>query len=278
MAPVKKIYFFFITGLLLSACYTPRYIYSPPASNVPVLTKKGDSKLAAFYSSSPFSNTSSKNFYNYGFDIQAAFALSKHWALIVNKTNRYEKNSGDFDYSLSDSAVIRYKRGLTEFGGGYYTMLSHGNKMIFQLIGGMGMGKFTLDDNGKNSSSQSYSRYHETKVTKVFLQPAIQISYNKYFNTSFASRFTLLWYYGIKTNYTPEEQQAFLLNELNGSPKTFWEPVVINSFILKKLPAYRFELQFGFASLVSHRFVDYRSVNVSIGAMVDFSRMKKGHK
>ena len=107
------------------------------------------------------------------------------------------------------------------------------------------------------------------------LQPAIQVRYNKYFYTSFASRFTFLWYHGIKTNYTADEQQAFLLNELGLGLKTFWEPVVINSFTLKKLQAYRFELQFGFASLISHRFVDYRSVNISIGAMVDFSRMKR---
>ena len=33
-----------------ASCNTPRYIYSPSAHNVPVLTKKGDSKIGAVYS------------------------------------------------------------------------------------------------------------------------------------------------------------------------------------------------------------------------------------
>lgn len=275
---IKKIYLVLVAALFFSACYTPRYVYSPSASNVPVLTKKGESKLAAFYSASPFSNTSSKNFYVYGFDIQAAYALSSHWALLFNQYNRYEKNSGDFDFFRLDSTVIRYKRGITEIGGGYFGPVSKSNHIFLQLMGGVGIGKFTMDDNGKNSANQYYSRYHETAVTKAFLQPAIQLQYNKYFNTSFSSRVSFIWYHGIKTNYTDTEQEAFLLDKLSESPKIFWEPTVINSFSLKKLPAYRFELQFDFASLVSSRFVDYRSVNVSIGAMVDLSRLKKGSK
>ena len=192
----------FYLALLFTACYTPRYVYSPTASNVPVLAKKGDNKLAVFYSATPFSNSSSKKFYNYGYDIQGAYAVSRHWALIFNKYNRYEKNNGDFDFFLSDSAVVRYKRALTEFGGGYFTPVSLGSRLTFQLFGGMGFGKFTMKDEGKNSSGQFYSRYHETGVTKFFIQPALQVRYTKYFNTSFTSRFTVIWYRGIKTNYS----------------------------------------------------------------------------
>ena len=271
----KNIYRVMILAVAFSSCYTPRYVYSPPTSNIPVLFKKGDNKLAVYYSTSPFSNSSSKHFYNYGFSIQAAYALSNHWALIFNNNSWYEKNSGDFDFLLSDSAVIKYKRGLTEIGGGYFGALSGNSHLFLQLITGIGMGSSTMDDNGRNSNNQYYTRYHQAKLTRIFLQPAIMVKYSKYFNTSLASRITFLWYHDIKTSYTPEEQKAFLLDDLSSVPRTFWEPVVVNSFSLKKLPAFRFELQFGFASLVSHRFVDYRSVNLSLGAMVDFSKLKK---
>lgn len=36
--------------IIMASCNTPRYIYSPFAHNVPVLTKKGDSKIGAVYS------------------------------------------------------------------------------------------------------------------------------------------------------------------------------------------------------------------------------------
>lgn len=262
----------------LFACYTPRYIYSPPATNVPVLVKKGDNKLAAYYSTLPFSNTAAKHFYNYGFDIQAAYALSKHWGILFNVSKRFEKNSGDFDFFHLDSSFIKYKRILLEFGGGYFTPVSPGSKMNFQLMGGIGTGKFNMDDTGRNNLNQYYSRFHETLVTKVFLQPALQLRYSKYFSTSFATRFIILWYHNIKTNYTPVELDAFLLSELKAAPKTFLEPAIINSFGFKKLPAYLFELQLGLTSLTSHRFLDYRSVNFSIGAMVDFSKIRTKRK
>lgn len=264
-----------VLPFLLGACYTPRYVYSPAATNVPVLEKKGDNKLAVYYSTSPFSNASSKQFNNYGIDIQAAFAISRHWAVMANESIRYEKNSGDFDFSLSDSAVIRYRRNLTEIGGGYYTSLPGAGNLRFQCMGGLGLGNFSMNDNGKNNLNQYYSRFHETRITKFFIQPAIQLRYNKFFSTSFATRFTVLWFNDIRTNYTADELQAFLLNELSSSPRTFLEPAMINIFSFKKLPAYKLELQFGFASLVSHRFVDYRSINISAGASVDLSKLKK---
>lgn len=271
----KFFYLPLVLAFFLAACYTPRYIYSPSATNVPVLEKKGDSKLAVFCSGSPFSNTASTSYYNYGLDIQTAYAIAPHWALMLNESIRRERNSGDFSFILSDSTVIRYKRNLTEIGGGYFVPFSAGSKLRFQFMGGLGLGKFTMDDNGKNDQNQYYSRFHETGVTKLFFQPAIQLRYSKYFVTSFATRFTVIWYQDIKTNYTPDELQAFLLNELTTSPRTFLEPAVINAFSFKKLPDLRFEIQLGFASLVSHRFLDYRSMNISAGACMDFSKLKK---
>lgn len=263
---------------LLSACYSPRHVYSPAATNVPVFSKKGDSKLAAFYSNSTFGGREIKKFYGYGFDAQAAYALSKHWLVLLNQSNRYEKNSGDLATYSSDSNTIKYKRTITEIGGGYFGAIKDSSKLYVQLTGGIGIGKFLLDETGKTAANQYYTRYHQTRVTKFFIQPALQLRYSKNFNTSFASRFVVLWYHSIKTNYTATEQDAYLLDDLSTSPRTFWEPAVINSFSFKKLPALQFEIQFGFAALISHRFIDYRSVNISAGVVADIVKLGKKHK
>ncbi len=273
--PIVSCLLFFACCQLLNSCYSPRYMYSPPATNVPQFTKKGESKLAAFYSNSGFGGRDVKNLYNYGFDAQAAYAVNNHWLVLLNQTNRYEKTSGNLQTYYLDSNAIRYKRSMTEIGGGYFTAVRDSSKLFVQLTGGIGFGKFTLDDNGKDGSGAYYSRYHQAGVTKFFIQPALQLRYNKNFSSSFASRFVVLWYHSIKTNYTVAEQEIYLLDGLTASPRAFWEPAIINNFSFKKIPALQFELQFGFAALISRRFIDYRSVNISAGAVLDMSKLKK---
>lgn len=67
-----------IIVVLLSACNTPRYIYSPSPPNNPYFKEKGDSRLAAYYSSGGDNNilTGEKKD---GFDLQAAYAISNSW-------------------------------------------------------------------------------------------------------------------------------------------------------------------------------------------------------
>ncbi|MGB4844991.1 MAG: hypothetical protein WBP16_11030 [Ferruginibacter sp.] len=250
-------------------------MYSPAATNVPVFTKKGDSKLAAFYSNSSFGGRDVKNLYSYGFDAQAAYAINNHWLVLLNQSSRYEKTSGDIDTYYIDSNSIRYKRSITEIGGGYFTAIRDSSKLYVQITGGIGFGKFTLDDAGKDATTGYYSRYHQAGVTKLFIQPALQLLYNKNFSSSFVSRFVILWYHSIKTNYTAAEQDVYLLDGLTSSPRTFWEPAIINNFSFNKLPALQFELQFGFAALISRRFIDYRAVNISAGAVVNIAKLKK---
>jgi hypothetical protein len=253
-------------------------VYSPAATNVPVFTKKADSKLAGYYSNSTFGGRDVKKIYSYGFDLQAAYALNKHWLALLNLSNRYEEiNSNSQTYYYLDSNSIRYKRSMTEIGGGYYTTLKDSGKLYVQVLGGIGFGKFRLDDNGKDATNAYYSRFHQTGVTKLFFQPALQFRYNKNFSTSFASRFILLWYHSITTNYTAAEQDAYLLDGLTASARTFWEPAIINTFNFSKLPTIQFELQFGISALISRRFIDYRSVNISAGVIADISRIVNSH-
>ncbi|MEO7767756.1 MAG: hypothetical protein ABIS01_10030, partial [Ferruginibacter sp.] len=76
-----------IISVAFVCCNTPRYMYSPSAQNVPVLVKKGDSKVSANYSSdlsgNPFTSspgTSNKK-KSSGFDLQGAVAITDNFAI-----------------------------------------------------------------------------------------------------------------------------------------------------------------------------------------------------
>jgi hypothetical protein len=262
----------------LASCYTPRYMYSPTNTNVPNLTKKGDSKMAAYISFGIKGNKTRNgvtqnqdDFHNRGFDLQGAYALSNHIGVIAGQSNRYERNSGNFANAI-DSATINYRRSITELGVGYFGRFAK-NKSLVQLFAGYSFGNFSLTDAGRDASSGSYTRFHTATVRKIFIQQAIQADISPYFTTSFANRFNFVFFSNINTDYTLAEQESYLLSNLSGRTSVFWEPAIINNFGFKKIPGFRLELQLGFASLVSRKFIDYRSINLSIGAMADMRKL-----
>jgi hypothetical protein len=263
-------------AVALSSCYTPRYMYSPNNTNVPNLTEKGDSKLAVYYATGNRGTGRGKpladeRFSNRGLDLQAAYAVTNHWGLLFNHSLRKETNTGEFGRQI-DSAVIRYNRRLTEFGIGYFGRFNK-SKSLFQVFAGYSFGQSSFTDLGRNNNNVNYSRFHRASIKKIFLQPTIQADVTPHFTTSFANRFNFVFFNNINTDYTPQEQTSYLLENLNGRTTVFWEPSIINNFGFKTLPGLRFELQLGFASLVSRKFIDYRTFNFSIGAMADLRRV-----
>ncbi|MFN8250724.1 MAG: hypothetical protein U0V75_02485 [Ferruginibacter sp.] len=265
----------------LLSCYTPRYAYSPAAHNVPVLQQKGDSKLALDYSFNFADNTVKENVSTKGkargLDLQGAYAFSKHWAGMAGYFYRKERNAGDFDNNLLDSTVINYKRNLFEMAAGYYTPVNGNKLIIFQFFGGAGFGKFSFTDNGRDHNGFYRSRYHQAAVLKIFVQPAIMLQSHHTFTAALSSRFSIISYKNIKTDYSATELSDYTLDGLADAPRVFWEPALVNTAGFKKLPGIRLELQAGFAFLVSRRFVDYRSSNISAGLLFDLPKLLKGN-
>ncbi len=266
--------------LTFSSCYSPRYIYSPPTQNIPLLNKKGNSKLGGYFTagggSANFAYTSIKN-YNKGIDLHMAYALSDHFGIMINKYNRWEKNNGANDFNTGDSAVIKYRRGLIEFAAGYFTSLKRGRNTSFQVFAGMASGKFSLKENSANNGTR-FTRFHNNNITKLFLQPAITVGQQKNFAASFSSRFNAVFYKNLKTDYSSSELNNYLLNDLSVSPVFFWEPSMNYSFAFKKLKAIRFDFQAGFAILINKRFVDYRTINFAFGLVSNPDIIKKKKK
>lgn len=263
----------------LAACYTPRFAYSPTAHNVPVLTEKNDSKLAFNYSTNADAR-STENSYDRnranGADIQAAYAITPHVGVQASYFTRKETtydNSADFGF---DSSVIRYKRNLFELGAGYFTPINDSKKVMFQVFGGIGFGRFTFNDNGKDNNQLPYYRFHNADIFKYYLEPAISFRSREVFAASLSTRFSVVKFRNVQSNYTQVEKQDYKLDSINRYSSIFFEPAFVNSYGLNNLPGIRLEYQLGLSFLMSRQIMDYRTFNFSIGLLFDIPKLIKG--
>ena len=268
---MKNILVNFFICCCISSCYTPRYVYSPVTQNIPSIDKRNDVELSANYGTS-IDIFRSKNNYNRGIDLHAAWAFSKHFAFMLNENFRWESNGTNDTFFQRDSSFLTYKRNFTEFGIGYFRSMKANSKMQFQLFAGTAFGSSKISDDFFSNSILT-KKFHESRVTKLFIQPALIYKPTANFNSAFSTRFTEILFSHIKTNYTPLEQNNYLLDSLVISPVYFWEPALTYTFGFKKFP-FKFRVQSSISVLLNHRFVEHRSSNISIGLVSNFTKHK----
>lgn len=269
--------------LVLVSCNTPRYAYSPSAHNVPILAKQGDSKIAAYYSNNGFSPVSEDdNEYQYdksishGADLQGAIAVTNHFAVQANYYFRSEKSNSVSFNNTFDSSKVRYRRNLIEGGLGYFTPLDTKQRILFQVFAGAGVGSTKITDVGTTFNQTPYSRYYNADLTKIYLEPAITFRAKEVFAASVASRFSLVKFRNISSNYSLFEKQDLNLDSLDRFPVVFFEPTFVGSFGFNKLPGFRIEIQTGLSILWDESFIDYRPFNFSLGLVCDIRKLIKG--
>jgi hypothetical protein len=258
--------------IIAASCNTPRYIYSPSAHNVPVLTKKGDSKIGGAYSTNAVGQEKKDGVEidnrSRGYDLQGAVAITNNFAIQAAHAYRWEKTEGG-----PDSTNLKYKRNLTELGLGYYLPINDKGNTFFQVFAGAGLGRFSFTDVDKTGSY-----YHQANITKIYLQPAILFKSKGSFTTSVSVRFSGINYSKVKTNYSASQLNDYHLEDLNGRAKWFFEPATVNSFGFKGLPGLRFEVQGGLSFLMARNYVDYRKFNFSVGTWLDMGSIFSKNK
>ncbi|MBC7535094.1 MAG: hypothetical protein H7258_05315 [Ferruginibacter sp.] len=268
--------------IVFTSCDTPRYAHSPTAHNVPILTKKGDSKVAGYYSNNGLSaTTDGANGYDknisHGTDLQGAVAVTNHIGLQANYFYRSEKlnsNFGDFNF---DSSRIRYKRNMFEIGAGYFTQLDTKQRVLLQIFAGAGLGKTTITETGTNFNQLPYSRFYNTDLTKFYLEPSITFRAKEIFAASVATRVSIVKFRNILSNYSFDEKLNFNLDSLDRYPVAFFEPAFVGSFGFNKLPGFRIEIQAGLSLLLDGGdFLYYRPFNFSAGLIFDIRKLIKG--
>ncbi len=272
---MKRILISFFICLYFWSCYTPRYVYSPVTQDVPSIDKKNDIEVSANYGSSVDIFRSRGN-YNRGLDLHGAWAVSKHFAIMLNENLRWESNSTNDTYFQGDSSLLTYKRNFTEIGFGYFTPMKKNKKMQFQVFGGAAFGSSKIFDDFFSNNVLT-KKYHESRVTKIYVQPSFIYKYTTNFNAAFSSRFTEILFSQIHTNYTSGEQNDYLLDSLRVSPVFFWEPALTYTFGFKKLP-FKFRLQGSVSVLLNRRFVEHRSSNIGIGIVSNFNQRSQKKK
>lgn len=254
------------------SCNTPRFVYSPPAHNAPVLTKKGDSKVGALYSTSYVGRQTEdgEEVYNKsrGYDVHGAVAVTDHFAIQAGHFYRWEKTEGG-----RDNIMLKYKRNITEIGLGYFRPINEKKNVFFQIFAGAGLGKFSFTD-----ITATGANFHETNISKIYLQPAFLMRSNGSFTNTIALRFSSISYSKIKTSYTIDEQDDYKLDGLNRRSKIFFEPAYVGSFGIKNLPGLRFEFQGSLSLLLDEKYVDYRKFNLSAGTWIDIGALFNKNK
>ncbi len=269
---MKKILIRFFICCYISSCYTPRYVYSPVTQNIPSIDKKNDVELSANYGTA-INIFHSKSNYNRGLDLHTAWAFSNHFAIMLNENFRWESNGANDTFFQRDSSFLTYKRNFTENGAGYFTSMKKNKKMQFQVFAGAAFGSSKISDDFFSNSILT-KKYHQSRVTKLFIQPSFIYKPGPNFNAALSSRFTEILFSHIRTNYTSVELNNYLLDSLTFSPVFFWEPAITYTFGFKKFP-FKFRVQGSVSVLLNHRFVEHRSSNIGIGLVSNFLNHKQ---
>jgi hypothetical protein len=275
---MRKTLLFIFACTALIACRVPRYAYAPSASDVPVLTQKGNSKLAAYYSTNGTGKTDNTALplrgTSQGFDLQADYAFSNHIALQTSYFYRSETNGDpDFASSTEDDLFLGYKRNMVELGIGYYAPVNDSKRTWFQVFGGAGLGRSNINEQGKDSSG-SYYLYDHSKMAKYYIQPAFVFIPNRTVVISLSSRFTVIKFNHIQTNYSADQLTDYRLAGLASNTFLFWEPAFTNSFGFEKAPGFRIEYQLGKSFRFNHNSeIDIKGFNFSIGLFFDIPKM-----
>ena len=266
--------FAIIIIIAASSCVSRRYIYSASPPNNPYFSKKGQSQLTGYYSSSNSNNLSAE--FADGFDLQGAYAVSDHWAITAGYFSRKEKDVYNYyTYNSSfDSSVVIYKRNLVDLGGGYFFSLNPKNTIIFNAYGGVGFGKFSFDDNG-TAGNFAYNRYHSSNITKWFFQPSINFTTGDYFRCAFILKSSLIHYGDIQTSYTVTELSDFSLDKIANKTLYFLEPGLNFQFGIPKYPWVKLDMSISSVSYTAQNTLGVRSGNASIGLSFDLSEIKK---
>ncbi|MFP5041842.1 hypothetical protein [Parasediminibacterium sp. JCM 36343] len=282
---------FIAIALLLPSCRfqrARRYVNASQAANIVYLTKKGDAKITGYYS-----GDGSKK--NDGCNIQGAFALTNHVAIMGSFTFKRESNYYHYDTvlfhrndsasivqtNLFDSSLLKYHRKTFEAGIGYFTQLNRlraRGKIMFNAYVGVALGNSTLDDSGLDSNSKPYSRYYNFNNTKWFAQFGFNFMPSPYFYASVGGKLSLFHFGTPSTSYTAAEMNYFYLDKVKKQNFFLWEPYANLQFGLPGCPWLKVDAQLSLTPNFGNDYPKVHTFNGSIGLTMEVPNAFPKHK
>lgn len=259
---------FSLLFVLGSCTTTNRYIYTASPPNNPYFEKKGDSKIAAYYSDN--GNSSILGMKANGFDLQTGYAITDHISIIAGYYNRKEKES-EKEYNRP-SYFVTYKRELLDGGIGFFTPVNNKKTIFVNFYAGFGSGQFSFNDQ---------SNFYENKLNKWFFQPAITFRTGAYVRFFVSPKVTYVQFKQGRTNFTADDIERNGFGTIRNRSELFFEPSLNIQLSLPQIPWLRVD---GIISFVTNDYsgnsydpynsrASIRDGNLSIGLYFDFSKM-----
>lgn len=249
-----------IAGVLVIALFTscnPRYINSPSVHNAAFFRQQGDFKLSGSVAGNPakvfsaINNIENENEvvdHSYGFDGQAAVAVTNHFMLTASAMYRNEKDKyNEDDIGVENLTLVSYNRQMFDFGAGFYTPMGQSERAYFNGVVGVGFGTMNSKDNALPFKAVR-SRNFEANTRKIFFHPSFNIFFNELFRMSIAPRFSLLRLDNIKTNYTNSELVTLGYDQLSGHSFGLFEPSILLQSGFRNADWLKLDFGFNFAS------------------------------
>lgn len=156
-------------------------IYNANSLNVPLLSRKGNTKLSlgtAFRGGDDFTL--------YNTNLQAAYAVSDHLGVMANGMYHDFKRTYTPFFS-GTSRTDRHKEGFVEAGMGYYSSIGDSSRWRWDCYGGFGVGRTRETDPDNTNTLILTSPYQ-----RIFVQPSIGFV-SKYFEVAFSARASYLF-------------------------------------------------------------------------------------
>ena len=240
----------FALTIFLQSCAS---VYVPGAQNVPLFKEKGQVKLVA----GPY-------------DYQAAYAVGRHTAVMVNAQN-LDKVGIELVEPIRKS--YREVSKVVEVGGGYFTDAK--NTWTFETYGGVGVFKTSLRSDYRdrhNDRDSSYSTLLITRGTRFFVQPNFGFA-NKAVDIAFSTRITGLRIGLVnQANYSEAMWEQSDLRKLRNRLHLFAEPAITMRVGYRWLKA---QIQTGISLQLTSAEVPYNYLFGSVGLVGDIGKWYK---
>ena len=263
---------------LLCSCGSPRYVYAPSLPT-PVLTEKGETRLAAFYGGE--GKDGFEGSYHRGYELQAAYAFSSHWSVSLVHNQRAERtlygsDSTEYNSELFHDSDIRYKRRMTQLALGYTQAFGAQKKNFISLQLGAGTGYFHMRESGDDLNDNPYSRRYKSRLLKIFAEPVLVGQVSPAVRLVMTGRISLVRFSERESNFTDQEIQSLEFFEIQNKWKSFFEPSFYGQIRLPQLPWLSAEMGLQFCSDPVVNVVEARSFTPFIGLAFDLGKLNKG--
>ena len=271
----------------LSSCYTttPKYLFAPSSANLLQIEKKGDVKTAINYAQSKHvrnnDNSPGKQSSN-GIDIQTAFSAIKHVAVKVDLFKKWEVDKAlNNDQANLSRYKINYQRQGTVISIGYYKFFDKTKKILFNIDGGIGLGKTSFNGTYRKNAITKY--FYSANNSTLLVTPSLKFKVSKNYNLTLAYRFSSTAFSKIITNDSTLTKDLYA--SFANKNSIYGDIIIENDFGFNSLQGIRFHWQLGMSNLYTHfsyepssssqSFVDQYEYNNSFGSIGIVADLKK---